>query len=92
MWSAMSEKTDNAVVKLAKDVHDIRTDITELKKVTRANADAVSELTRSVNQILTSQTAMTSAMTNAVVQLSVTKTYEARLKRLEEEVFGSKRH
>ena len=88
----MAEKTDNAVIKLAKDVHEIRADLADLKKATRVNAEAVSELTRSVNQILTSQTAMTSAMTNAVVQLSVTKTYEARLKRLEEEVFGSKRH
>ncbi len=91
------EKLEAAVKKLAADMAGLRGDVDSLKEGQAELQDDVAslkegqaELLAGVKNIQRTQTALTSAMTSAIKELSTTRSMELRVKRLEDAVFGSK--
>jgi hypothetical protein len=62
------------------EISDMKGEITELREDTKG----------ALTNIQRTQTALTSAVTQALKELGVTRTFDVRLSRLEAEVFGSK--
>ena len=84
------DKLENAVKKLATDMASLRSEMSEMKEDLSEVKEDVSEVKDAVANIQRTQTALTSAVTQAIKELGVSKTFDVRLSRLEAEVFGSK--
>lgn len=82
------------VDRLSEDVGHLTENVGHLSEVVDRLSEDVesgfSALTSSVKEIQRTQAALASAMTTAVKQLSVGKTLELRMQRLEDAVFGPK--
>ena len=98
MASDPMTKLENAVRKLAAnmaalrkemgdDFGDVRTDAKALRAEVSEFKDGTLEALANIQQ---TQSALTSAMTQAIKEMAVSKSFEVRLSRLEAEVFGSK--
>lgn len=88
------EKLENAVKKLATDMANLRAETrSEFKDVRRelkSHGERLDDVTHALTGIQQTQTALTNAVTLAIKELAVTKSFDVRLSRLEAEVFGSK--
>jgi hypothetical protein len=84
------EKLEAAVKKLAADMAELRGDADGLRGDFDELKDTQHETLAAVKNIQRTQTALTSAITSAIKELSTTRSLDLRLKRLEDAVFGSK--
>lgn len=84
------EKLDAAVRKLTAETAEMRTGQEELRSEVEELRDGQGDILAIVKGIQKTQTALTSAMTQAIKQLGTDKSLEVRVKRLEDVVFGAK--
>lgn len=86
----MADKVESAVKKVAVDVADVKRDMKTFRAEQQAMRDSINELGKLVREISTTQIALTNTVAQAVTQLALGKTVEARVQRLEDAVFGTK--
>ena len=96
---ARLDKTDARLDRIEADVGTLKSDVGTLKSQSLENTVAIrrletdlsefrTEVVDSLDDIKLQQKAMTAAVMEAVTQLNLSRTYEKRLVRLEEAVFG----
>ena len=79
-----------AVKRLEVDVAQLRTGMVEGFEQAQVQLDTLKdELTERIDDLSLNQRTLTAAVVEAVTQLNLSRTYEKRLVRLEEKVFGS---